>query len=215
MTADTAELPGQLAPDEVPPPLRDLLWVRFGWQGKFIGRTFPSFTEHALHPEPGWPVGRKGLTLERLWTQLHTPASEGIMICDGDVTIDPEDMGAMMWAVGGEREAVHTAPVKLWPKATGFPDWIWGHRKLLPPDLPNDQAIAAWQQDIPDPVMFTFNFTFLPRRLIEGAIKTRIGGGLAEWIYPHVDENMFKTAMELGIPVRVVRNGCHPRHVNY
>jgi len=195
----------------LPAPLQDILQMRVAWKGNFQGKTFPTFTEYSIDPEPGWPVGRKGLMLACAWEQLSKPTSDGIIISDGDVILDPHDVGAMNWAAAHERDAVHTAPVKLWPRATSLPDWIWGHRKELPEGTSGQDAMAAWQKDIDDPVTFTFNYTFLPRRLILAAIKS----GLKEWIYPNVDMHMYETARDCGIPVRVVRNGCHPRHIHY
>lgn len=193
------------------PLLTDVLCWRMCWKGQVEGRTHPMFTVHSVEPEPRWPVGRKGLMMARAWDMLRTPATEGVFITDGDVIIDPADWLAMTAAVGAERQAVHVAPVRLWPKATSLPDWVWGHRRELPPGLSGKEVMARWQADVDDPVMFSFNFTWLPARLMEGAIKA----GMAEWIYPHVDKGMWRTAKELGIPVRVVRGGCHPRHVNY
>jgi hypothetical protein len=195
----------------VPRQLNEVLIIRVAWKGQLEGRTHPSFAVHSVDPEPGWPAGRKGLMLARLWQQLSKPVSDGMLICDGDVVIDPVDFGAMAYAAGCEPDAVHVAPVRLWPRATGLPGWVWAHRKPLPPDTPDDKAMEAWQTDVDDPVMFSFNFTYLPARLVKGAIKA----GLENWIYPHVDQGMWETARDLGIPVRVVRNDCHPRHVNY
>jgi hypothetical protein len=113
--------------------------------------------------------------------------------------------------VASEPDAVHVAPVKLWPKATGLPTWVWGHRENVPDDTPLDEAISRWQADIEDPTMFSFNFTWLPRRLMNGAAKT----GLSRKVYPNVDRHLWETARDMGIPVRVVRNGCHPRHTNF
>lgn len=196
---------------EAPAELHNVLLWRLCWKGRLEGRTHPNFTVHSVEQEPEWPIGRKGLMMAQMWKQLRKPDTDGLLIMDGDVVIDPDDFTAMLWSVAHDREAVWVAPVKLWPKATGLPGWVWGHRRQIPRDLPDDQAMAEWQTDRDDPVMFSFNFTWIPVRLMEGAVKA----GLREWIYPHVDEGMWKTAKELGIPVRVVRNGCHPRHVNY
>ena len=174
--------------------LNHVLIIRVCWRGQLEGRTHPSFAVHSVEPEPGWPVGRKGLMLASLWRQVVPAGSDGMLICDGDVVIDPADMIAMTDAACGAPDAVHAAPVRLWPRATGFPEPVWAHR----PDLHDP------------PVMFSFGFTFLPARLIEGAIKA----GLEKWHYPNVDRGMWETARDMGVPVRVVRD-CHPRHLNY
>jgi hypothetical protein len=192
-------------------PLADVLFVRLAWKGELDGKTHPSFHVHSVEPEPGWPSGRKGLMLASLWKQQAKDTSQGMMICDGDVVIDSADMEAMVWAVAGERDAVHVAPVKLWPCATGLPGWVWGHRKILPEGLTLQEAMDAWRTDIDDPDMFPFGFIWLPARLMDAAIKT----GLAKKIYPHVDQHFWQTARDIGVPARVVRGDCHPRHTNY
>jgi len=180
--------------------LNHVLIIRVCWRGQLEGRTHPSFAVHSVEPEPGWPVGRKGLMLASLWRQVVPAGSDGMLICDGDVVIDPHDMAAMTEAACGEPDAVHTAPVKLWPRATGFPDWVWAHAP----------ADGYGQADVDDPVMFSFGFTFLPAWLIDRAIKD----GLDSWHYPNVDRGMWQTARDYSVPVRVVRD-CHPRHLNY
>lgn len=194
-----------------PPTLRDVLCWRVCWKGRIEGRTHPAFTVHSVEQEPEWPVGRKGLMLAQLWKMLAKPTTEGVFIMDGDVVIDQSDFQSMVWSVAHERTAVHVAPVRLWAKATGLPDWVWGHRHMVPPDQSDEATMKDWQTDIDDPDMFSFNLTWLPTRLMEGAIKR----GLDQWIYPLVDKNMSETARELGIPVRVVRGDCHPRHTHY
>jgi hypothetical protein len=201
----------RMTDEENIPPLRDLLMIRMTWKGGLQGKTHPYLHQHDVVPEPGWPVGRKGRMLARLWQQLAKPTSDGMLINDGDCVIDSHDMIAMVWAAGNERDAVHTAPVRLWPSCTGLPDWVWAHRHEVDSDIDLDVIMKDWQTDVDDPQLFSFNFTFIPRRLIEACIER----GMEDWIFPHVDENMWMTARDEGIPVRVVRNGCHPRHMNY
>jgi hypothetical protein len=207
---NTAGDGGPTTPPATPRNLNNVLILTLAWKGRVPAPRHPAFVVHDILPEPNWPVGRKGLLLDRLWTHLSKDDSDGILLCDADVAIDEGDMIAMTNAACTEPDAVHTAPVKLWPKATGLPVWIWGHRKLLPP-LSNEETLYAWQQDIEDPEMFSFCFTYLPRRLVEGAVKS----GLKRWTYPTVDQKMSETARDMGIPIRVVRNGCHPRHLHY
>jgi hypothetical protein len=210
--AGASPAPPAAVPAPTPRNLNYVLMVTLAWKGEVPVKRHPSFTVYDIEPEPGWPVGRKGLLLASLWKNLSQSNSDGIFICDADVAIDQADMDAMINAVCHYPEVVHVAPVKLWPRATGLPAWVWGHRRpVTAPGATNQEIMAAWQEDIEDPTMFSFNFTYLPRRLIEGAVKS----GLKDWIYPHVDENMSKLAQELGIPVRVVRNGCSPRHMHY
>lgn len=210
--AGTGSAPPALAPAPTPRNLNHVLMITLAWKGQVPVERHPRFTVHDIVPEPGWPAGRKGLLLASVWETHKQDDSDGIFICDADVAIDQHDMQLMINAACCEPEAVHVAPVKLWPRATQLPDWVWGHRRpVTRPGVTNEEIMAAWQEDIDDPTMFSFNFTYLPRRLVEGAVKS----GLKKWIYPHVDEKMSELAQELGIPVRVVRNGCSPRHMHY
>jgi hypothetical protein len=195
------------------PPIRDIILARICWQGEVIGANPRGFRTYSVEPEPGWPVGRKGLLFARLWESTATKQSPGMLIQDGDCVTDPFDMGAMFMAAGPDPTSVHVAPVRLYPDATGFSEWVWGHRRPLNErdPIPDDaEAYRIWQEDIGDPLMFSFNFTYLPRRLLEAAIDS----GLETWVYPHVDDNMWQLARSLSIPVKVVR-GCHPKHLHY
>ncbi len=195
------------------PPIRDIILARLCWQREIVGASPRGFRTYSVEPEPGYPVGRKGLLLARLWEATGTAESPGMIIQDGDVVTDPLDMGAMFMAVGPDRTSVHAAPVRLFPEATGFPSWVWGHRRPLNERDPipgNDEAMRIWQEDIDDPLMFSFCFTYLPRRLLEAAIDA----GLETWVYPHVDDQMWQLARSLSIPVKVVR-GCYPKHMHY
>ena len=50
------------------------------------------------------------------------------------------------------------------------------------------------------PDFFAFNFTYVPRRVVELAIKA----GLKNWQSPQVDRMMSRTARQAGVPMRVV-----------
>jgi hypothetical protein len=211
MTAGPAVPVPSSAPSGMRTQLNDLVCLRIAWRGEVTGQTMLPFRKADVMPENGYPVGRKGLVLHSAWRQLSKATSDGMLIQDGDVIIDPVDLTAMLTHVATDVDAVWTAPVRLWPKSTHLPSWVWGHRRALPEGTSADETMKAWQTDIDDPVWFTFNFTFLPARLVEGCVKA----GLKNWIYPHVDQHVHETAAKLGIPVRVVRGGCGPRHLNY
>jgi len=122
-----------------------------------------------------------------------------MLVLDGDVVIDPVDHDAMFAAIDKEPDAVHVAPVKLWPVSTHLDGWVWGHGL---------EFFSAKDPSRPD--RFSFCYTYLPKRLLEACIKS----GMDEWHYPGVDQKVSKVCRELGIPIRVARS-CQPKHLNY
>jgi hypothetical protein len=158
------------------------------------------FFDIHIQPEPGYPAGRKGLMLSGAWQQMGREA-DGMLILDGDVAIDPQICQAMMSAISTDDEAVWTAPVKIWPAGTMREDWVWAHWEKAPSQV-IDQA-ANW---------FSFNFTYLPRRLLDSCDKSLTG--LKSWTYPVVDASVSKHARKLGIPGRVVPD-CFPVHMHW
>jgi len=179
-----------------------LLFVRLDWDRTAIPVTFSHIQVRTLriHPEPGWPAGRKGLTLEMAWRQLASPDAAGMLILDGDVAVDPGDVVAMFLAVDAAPDDVHVAPVKLWPVSTQEASWKWAHGK------------GGWDSQEPcgDPDYFSFCFTYLPRRLVAACIR----GGMKSWTFPHVDANVSRIAREQKIPARTVPD-CHPKHLHF
>ena len=176
------------------------LLVRIDWDRTAIPlREAKKYYTLHVGPEAEFPFGRKGLALAGAWKQLATPGCAGMLILDGDVAIDPHDTTAMLTAIQAEPEAVHAAPVKLWPASTKRDGCVWGHGR-------GDFST----EDPDDPDLFGFSFTYLPRKLIEASIKA----GLPEWSYPNVDRMTRKTAQQMKLPVRVVRQAT-PKHLNY
>lgn len=191
----------------------NLICVKMCWEGldPVPSMTSP-FHDVWVRREAEHPKGRKGLTLARAWEQMATEADEGLLICDSDVVIDPNDLNVMVAHVVSDREAVWTARVKLWPVSTHYPTWVWGHRKEVPAGMTDELEIMRWwQTDVDDPDYFTFCFTYLPRRLVERALEA----GLKTWQYPHVDKNMHELAKAESFKVRVVKGDCFPKHVNF
>lgn len=153
-------------------------------------------------PEPGHPFGRKGLQLAVAWEKLSNPGTAGMLTVDGDVLIDPADLAAMFAALNSDPAAVWTAPCKIWPVSTGRPFWTWDCWEL-----------GAAGQDWPASIdYFSFGFTYLPRRLLEAALKAR--PGLRQWQWPAVDRSVAKLARDEKIPMRVVQ-GASPKHLNW
>lgn len=176
-----------------------------------VGSVNAPFHDICVFPEPEHPKGRKGMTIYSAWRDMHGPDDAGLLILDGDVAIEPTDLNAMVQHVASDREAVWTAPVKLWPKSTHLPSWVWGHRRQPPDGINQQDLMQFWQTDIPDPDWFTFCFTYLPRSLVEAAYDA----GIDTWKYPNVDKNMHELAKKLDYKVKVVRGDCHPRHINF
>lgn len=155
-----------------------------------------------IAPETAWPAGRKGLVLESAWKQLGTDAV-GMLLLDGDVVIDPHDLLMMMTAIVSEPAAVHTAATRIWPVSKGdIPGWVWSHWSGKPTqDLGKASA---------GPDFFSFGFTYIPRAVMDAAIRS----GLRSKVFPHVDQHVSATAVKAGVPIRIVRD-CMPKHMNY
>jgi hypothetical protein len=148
--------------------------------------------------------------MARHWMD-HGRGTDGILFCDGDVAIDPDDIEAMDRSVNCYPNEVNVAPVRLWPtqwqrtEINGY-RWVWGHA-----------AETTWPWDFSQQLLFdepmhqfTFCFTYLPADLIEECIRD----GMEEWCYPGVDGRVMSSARKAGTPVRLVE-GCWPKHLNY
>lgn len=170
--------------------------VRLDWDRTAIPLRLRGFYTLHIAPEPGHPFGRKGLALAGAWRQLSTPAAAGMLILDGDVAADPVDLAAMLAAIHREPESVCTAPARLWPVSTKASGWTWSHGRH-----------RFTQEDVDDPDLFGFCFTYLPRPLCELPALARLA-------YPNVDRTVMLAARRMKIPVRVVR-GAHVTHLNY
>jgi len=160
----------------------------------------------SLHygPEPDHPFGRRGRAMEAAWKQLSGPATAGMLLLDGDVVIDPWDYTVMAAHIQAEPAAVHVAPVKLWQVSKTDMElaWAWGHCR--------NGVFTQDDYGPEDPDFFCFNFTYLPRALVEACIKA----GLRSWMFPTVDKEVSRVFRRSGIPVRVVKD-CTPKHMHY
>jgi hypothetical protein len=186
-----------------------LLCLRIDWNRTAVqwpGLHYFPFHHLCVDPEPGYPFGRKGLALATAWQQLAAKDTDGLLLLDGDVAIDPADLAAMYGAINSARQIVHTAPVKLWPRSTKWrTSWVWGHMTGMPPEQGQDDL-----GDEHPGYRFSFCFTYLPRELVAAAIRA----GLRQWQYPHCDEKVHQLAARMTMPVRLVR-GATPKHLNY
>ena len=181
--------------------MRRVVLVRLDWDHTALPQRTGPLGFYTLHvdPEPGHPFGRKGLALAAAWAQLATPEAAGLVILDGDVAIDPQDLAVMLAAVEVSPDVVHVGPVRLWPVSTKKDRWTWGH------------GTGTFSRDDPDePDVWGLSFTYLPRPAVDAAVRA----GLHNWRYPHVDVRIRQTARKAGITARTLR-GATPKHLNY
>jgi len=179
-----------------------LIWEKSGPPFPFH---MPRTRWHDLYlcPEPGAPFGRKGRAVEGAWKQLAERGTNGLLLMDGDVVIDPLDFAGMLTAIAQAPELVHVAPARLWPASTQQDSWTWAH-------WADGHGQTQHWTDTPD--RFSFNFTYLPRKLIVRAMQHK--PPLNTWQFPNVDQRMSQVAKECGIKAKVVPN-CWPKHLHY
>jgi hypothetical protein len=179
----------------------DPLRLRIIWNNTPPVTPFMGYRDLHVAPEPEYPFGRKGLALQTAWDELGPSNNAiGMLLLDGDVAIDPHDNRMMHEAIYSDVESIWIAPIRLWPVSHLAPTWLWGHGK--------DGLFS--QEDVPEPNMFSFCFTYLP----EALIYKMIGNGLSQWRYPQVDMFTWETAQEFQIPVRKVTDS-HPKHMHW
>jgi hypothetical protein len=182
--------------------MAEIICVRMNWN-----RTAPSINVpgefYMLHVDPSaeYPFGEKGKTLAGAWKQLNPDnVMEGMLILDGDVAIEPIDLSNMLGAIHHHDGMVVVAPARIWPVSTKRKQWSWAHWATKPSQIMETENIR-W---------FSFNFTYLPKKLIEQALSD----GLRSWTYPRVDMRFSESAFKSGIPVYVAEN-VHPKHLHF
>ena len=111
--------------------MASVICVRLDWDHTAIPLRLPG-TWHTVRiaPEPGYPAGRKGLQLAGAWDQYAGPATDGMLIMDGDVVADLADVRDMLRAIDVAPRAVWTAWARLWRPVPGvdpWPGWVWAH----------------------------------------------------------------------------------------
>lgn len=183
----------------------EFMFLRVIWDAHHI--RFPlriigaNIKELHVVPETAHPFGRKGLALAGAWKQVSEPDMRGMLLLDGDVVIDPYDYFMMRVAIEADPDAVHIAPVKLWPASNNaLNGWAWGH--CLNGNFSQELEMH--------PDFFAFNFTYIPRKVIE----TAAADGLRNWAFPEVDRNMSRSARKAKVRMSVV-TGASPKHMHY
>lgn len=178
----------------------DPVALRVVWNNESPATRGLGYRDLHVNPEPSFPFGRKGLAFQRAWEDIGlSNESVGMLILDGDVAIDPMDNRGMHDHIWNDPNSVWVAPARIWPVSHLGNAWTWGHGKGV-----------FTQEDVIDPDMFSFCFTFLPAALMNYAIQEE----LAEWVYPEVDKQMWETARKYNFQVRVARD-CAPKHMHY
>lgn len=180
--------------------MAELVQARVDWDNSMLPLPMRGWQRIPVFPEPGWPAGRKGLQLAGAWRQFSTRRTDGMLLLDGDVVIDPLDLFHMKREIQEQPRLIHTAPAKIWPVGSPYDQWVWAHWAQHP-SQEIDWDGVKW---------FSFCFTYLPRRLIESAVKA----GLETWTYPVVDSKLSRHARALKIPVNVVAE-CWPKHAHF
>jgi hypothetical protein len=189
----------------------EVAWCRIVWnhqQGDLPVVRYKDLVNirfHTVHidPEPGFPAGRKGLQLAGAWHQYGCKAdanAAGMVTLDGDVAIDPGHVLEMSHAIAADPGAVHVAPVKIWPSGTMREDWCWSHWNTAPSQ--------EWNVI---PRYFGFNFTYLPRALLERCAKD----GLASWTYPNCDSCVSQRARDGRFRCKLVPMSAPPVHLHW
>lgn len=181
--------------------MAQIICIRENWNNTALNIPIPGnfFMLHII-PSAEHPFGEKGKALAGAWKQLSNETIDGMLILDGDVAIEPGDLTNMLAAIHEHDKMVVIAPARIWPKSTKRKNWVWGH----------------WSKDASQVIetenihFFTFNFTYLPRTVIEQALTD----GLADWSYPGVDKRMSETAVRANVPIFVAENVL-PKHLNF
>lgn len=182
--------------------MAEIIMVRVNWDNTALKIPTPG-KFHDLHVNPTleYPFGQKGMVLANAWKQLNVDnVMDGMLILDGDVAIEPIDLANMLHAIHHHDKMVVTAPARIWPRSTKRKEWSWAHWSKGPSQVMETENIR-W---------FSFNFTYIPKLVIEQAVKD----GLMTWAYPRCDNKVSTAAFNAKVPVFVAQNVL-PKHMNY
>jgi hypothetical protein len=182
--------------------MAEIICVRMNWDNKAIPIRIPGafYTLH-VDPSSAFPFGQKGMVLAGAWKQLDPDNKmDGMLIIDGDVAIDPLDLSNMLAAIHHHDKMVVVAPARIFPISTKRSEWSWAHWSVK----------ASKEMETKNIRWFSFNFTYLPRRVIEQALTDN----LVAWTYPSVDKRMSDAAFKAGVGVYVAES-VYPKHLNF
>lgn len=172
------------------------------WQDQHLSPCVATF-HYAAQPSAEHPHGLKGAILADLWRDLADSGINGMATKDGDVAADPSDLALLQAAAARQPEAVHTGQLKLWPRSSGHPDWIYGHQVRSGTEI-------SWTRDrVTSAEQCGTGFAWWP-----AAVLDKCAEELAGTAYPGVDQLLSRTARDLGLPIRVI-SACQPRHLNF
>lgn len=181
--------------------MAEIVCIRENWDDTALKIPLPgNFFTLNIRPSAEYPFGEKGKAIAGAWRQLSNNHVDGMLMLDGDVVIEPVDLSNMMAAIHTHDKMVVIAPARIWPKSTKRKRWVWAHWS----------SEASQDMETENIRWFTFNFTYLPRKVIEQAVED----GLSTWTYPSVDKRMSDSAAKAGVPVFVAENVL-PKHLNF
>lgn len=182
--------------------MAEVICVRMNWDNSALSIRIPgAFYTLRVNPSSEYPFGEKGKVLAGAWKQLDPDHKmDGLLILDGDVAIEPIDLTNMLAAIHHHDKMVVVAPARIWPISTKRSQWAWAHWSAKASQVMERENIR-W---------FSFNFTYLPRQVIEQALSD----GLINWTYPSVDKRMSDSAFKAGVKVHVAEN-VYPKHLNF
>ena len=182
--------------------MAEIIMVRVNWDNTALAIPTPGkFHDLHVNPTTDYPFGEKGKVLANTWKQLNVDNNmDGMLILDGDVAIEPIDFTNMLRAIHDHDKMVVIAPAKIWPKSTKRKEWSWAHWSKDPSQTLETDNIR-W---------FSFNFTYLPKKVIEQAIQD----GMVTWAYPRCDMRVSTAAFTAGVSVFVAQN-VFPKHLNF
>jgi hypothetical protein len=177
--------------------MAEVFAVRFSWQTPTSLPRPGAFFEVTMGADAEHPHGRRGLWMARCWDYALGMGASGLLCLDGDTAVDLVDVAAMGVAIEDDPDAVHVAPVRLYPPGEG---WVWAHGR----DRYTQVLVAEGIN------LFGFAFTYLPGGLLDACVEA----GLAGWEFPLVNKRVSAVAEKLGCRVRLV-GGVFPVHLNW
>src|SRR5580700_341288 len=104
--------------------MAEIICVRQNWDNSALSIPIPGqFYTLRVNPSSEHPFGEKGRVFAGAWRQLSHEKTDGMLILDGDVVIEPGDLANMFAAIHHHDKMVVIAPARIWPKSTKRKNW--------------------------------------------------------------------------------------------